>query len=201
VLATMPAAETVSVVAYKGYEYRTRDGASPTVTAIGCERPFAVLGSVDGVWGWSVAPSNADSTHVGNSYPWSTHVMVWAGGCTGTTLYPSCAGISLETSGSQYQTSNCNARILFRRACRPGNYHGSTSTIYAQALGATCTSCPAGEPPPRRPSPPPTLPTPAARASLPTPTPAPGSALCGALRRRPAPIALGQMRRAAGSGG
>ena len=55
VLAMVPAAEAVTVVAYKGWEYRTRDGASPTTTGNGgCEDDWAALPS-----GFSIAPDTA----------------------------------------------------------------------------------------------------------------------------------------------
>jgi len=143
VLATVPVAETVTVVAYNGFEYRTRDGASPTATGFGCESNYAFPPS----GGWSVSPSNADSSLIGSSYPWHTSVMVWSGGCTGTTQYSGCFGIVLNSdlASGQFKTSGCDARILFRRACAAGSYQDLTRKIYTEENSATCTFCPAGK--------------------------------------------------------
>jgi len=154
----------VDVVAYMGFEYRTRDGASPTrtdTTSV-CEGSYAALPS-----GFEIAPSNLDSKEIGMEDPWGTLVVMFSGGCVSTTQYeyntwygqplsdgctnPSDSGANILQSGNQYATNGCPSVILVRRACAAGSYQDSTRIIYTQGASATCTFCPAGNPPLRRP--------------------------------------------------
>jgi len=147
VLATVPAIEAVTVVAYKGWEYRTRDGASPTTWGTsGCEDNWVALPS-----GFEIAPDTTDSRTVAGNYEWNTCCLVlsngdsWVGQCGGNSSANSdCGGGQLLQSGSNYKVNGCALRILVRRACAAGSYQGPTLITYTQAETATCTSCPAG---------------------------------------------------------
>jgi hypothetical protein len=92
-----PAAENVTVVQYKGFQYRTRDGASPTVSASStgdveaCEGNWAALPSE-----FSIAPSNDsddlaglksdDAYAVTKAYDWHTCCLVYDDGVAWKTL-------------------------------------------------------------------------------------------------------------------
>ena len=74
--ATCTDAGAVTVVAYKGYEYRILDGTAPTDTSYGCQSEYLAL--PDG--GWSLAEDNADAVAVTAAYHWGTALVVFASG-------------------------------------------------------------------------------------------------------------------------
>jgi hypothetical protein len=148
-------AEAAYVAAYKGYEYRVRDGTNPATTTShrGCEDDYAALPA-----GFSVATDTTDSHYVTRAYQWAgsssarwgTNCLTYSNGDAMTTYEStydsgSCSCCYLQQSGSSYRVTNCNVRILVRRACRAGTYHGTSVSTYIQQTEAQCTSCPAGK--------------------------------------------------------
>ena len=133
------AAENVTVVQYKGFQYRTRDGASPTVSASSpgdveaCEGNWAALPS-----GFSIAPSSDSDDFAGlmsddayaltKAYEWHTCCLVYGDGVAWKTLCSSagswwqaggfCGGAedpntgrnsALDTNGSHYRATRCGS--------------------------------------------------------------------------------------------
>ena len=47
----------------------------------------------------------------------------------------------LGTSDSSYRANNCNLRLLLRRPCAVGTYHGATKTVATEA-DAACSASP-----------------------------------------------------------
>ena len=145
-LLSAQAAESVEVVAYKGYEYRTRDGASPTDTnQAQCEDAYAALPS-----GFDIAPDDANSRAVTSAYAWGTYCTVlsngWAYWTTSGNLASETPGSLCYDStdrlgqiGSTYAVTECYRRILVRRACVAAMAGQPTSmTVYAQQEAALC---------------------------------------------------------------
>jgi len=133
------AAENVTVVQYKGFQYRTRDGASPTVSASSltdveaCEGNWAALPS-----GFSIAPSsdsddwpglrNDDAYALTKAYDWHTCCLAYGDGvarktlcssagswwdvggfCGGADTPPPYGGSALDTNGSHYRALRCTS--------------------------------------------------------------------------------------------
>jgi hypothetical protein len=134
-----------TVVAYKGYEYRTLDGTAPTSTSDGLQNSYMALPA----GGWVVAENNADAVAVTAAYHWGTWCLVFADGDAVRTLAYSPAGSGCRTdqlyqSGNSYKPESGRRRILIRRPCAAGRYHGTSMTTYTEAATATCTLCAAG---------------------------------------------------------
>ena len=136
-----------TVVAYKGYEYRTLDGTAPTVTSSGCQDYYLALPA----GGWALAPDNADAVAVTAAYHWGAHCLVFASAIRTAFAINGPAGGDCSCSSCftsnelQYKIRICSRRILISRPCAAGGYHGSTRTTYAEAATATCTPCAAGQ--------------------------------------------------------
>ena len=139
-------AGAATVVAYKGYEYRTLDGTAPTVTSAGWQSEYIALPA----GGWALAPDNADAVAVTAAYHWGTYCLFFASGGSIFTAMSSSPGSSCTSrsgfsqSGNQYKVIGYQ-RILISRPCAAGGYHGSTRTTYEEAATATCTPCAAGQ--------------------------------------------------------
>ena len=151
-------AGAATVVAYRGYEYRVLDGTAPDGTYgadterppnTRCQREYMALPA----GGWALAPDDADAVAVAAAYDWGTGCLVYADGdSTGALGNGGAAtrcgteelGPFLSQFGDSYKVTLCNRRILLRRPCAAGGYHGSTMASYAEASTATCTLCEAG---------------------------------------------------------
>ena len=140
-------AGAATVVAYRGYEYRVLDGTAPTAPfdfANGCQNYYLALPA--GVW--SLAEDNADAVAVtaADQYDWGTSCMVFA---NGRSVWRNSGGTcrssgALSQAGNRYKVTRCYSRILLRRPCAAGGFHGASMMTYAEASTATCTSCTAG---------------------------------------------------------
>ena len=125
-------AGAVTVVAYRGYEYRVLDGTAPDGT-YGCQREYMALPA----GGWALAPDDADAVAVAAAYDWGTGCLVYADGDSTGALGNGgadfrCGTGFLSQSGDSYKPSDCNLRILLRRPCAAGGYHGSTLATRAE---------------------------------------------------------------------
>ncbi len=145
ILPVLASAGAATVVAYKGYEYRTLDGTAPTSTSEGCQDSSVALPP----GGWMVVEDNADAAAVTAAYRWGTGCLVFANGRSiwaatgGSSAGFSCSSDSLSQSGNAYQATGCNLRILLSRPCAAGGYHDAMTT-YAETATPTCTVCAAG---------------------------------------------------------
>ena len=70
----------VTVVAFKGYEYRTLDGTAPTDTSYGCQWNTMGLPNAGRAWQWQwqLAPDDADTRAVAFAYRWGMSCLVFA---------------------------------------------------------------------------------------------------------------------------
>ena len=139
-------AGAATVVAYRGYEYRVLDGTEPTDTSQGCQDEYLALPA----GGWALAEDNADAVAVTAAYHWGTLCLVFAnwdsikGSAYRSDAGGGCFSNTLSQSGDSYKVACPNRRILLRRPCAAGGYHGATMASYAEASTATCTLCEAG---------------------------------------------------------
>lgn len=160
-LAHWQAATAVEVLLFRGHEYRTRDGASPTSTTMGSEDTYSELPA----GGWKLAPNTADARSVAGDTPgdgkWGTSVLVVSNGYAydtndndekPTQSYTNNFLRTLgEGSDARYAVRNCNHRncrnvsLLLQRPCEGGTYHGTTKTVATEMDGAECSSCPTGK--------------------------------------------------------
>jgi len=131
----------ITVVGYKGYEYRALDGTAPTDTSSGCQVEYMALP----VGGWSLTEYNADAVAVTAAYHWGTIVVVYADGRGvftarwGSPYAGSTHGSDrLDQSGNTYKPSVCQNRILLRRPCAAGGYGGSMTTLAEASSACTC---------------------------------------------------------------
>ena len=165
-----PCARATVVIAYRGHQYRVADGSSPNSTTLGCEAfsfmPFPTSE------GWEMANSDtlqarADVLQVSGAYMWGGHCLMIHDLNNDlvslATAWPlletderepcdSLSGGKLETriaSGkSVYKLpGNCRRsrqRILLKRRCAPGCFHGPNMTAYTADVDPYCASCASG---------------------------------------------------------
>jgi hypothetical protein len=102
--------QQANTVVYNGRTYSTLADMPVTGSSINCQENFIAMPS-----GWSLAPDNGDSQTVIGMYPWSTSVVVVAGGQGyGTTTFVAGAwhrGLLVQ-SGDSYKASDCAVEIL-----------------------------------------------------------------------------------------
>jgi len=140
-------AGTVTVVAFKGFEYRILDGTAPTDTSNRCQDEYMALP----VGGWALAPDDADAAAVAGAYSWGTSCLVLANGDSIRSVeYAADAGKKCDgcgssqpcfsQSGNQYKVTSCYRRILLRRPCAAGGHQGPLMSVYEEAASSSSSS-------------------------------------------------------------
>jgi hypothetical protein len=159
-------AKTPVVVGYLGHQYRTLDGEWPNSTTLGCQA-FSGLPMPPG-YGWVIADADqssarADVQQVALSYTWGSHCLVVEVADTLesiNTAWPRLETEDRETCeslrGGRVSTEtrngiivyklpgNCRLsrqRLLIKRQCAPGCYHGPNMTTYPTTVDPYCTRC------------------------------------------------------------